>query len=94
MTLRVHTLANGVRVVCDPMPGLRTLALTGLLTCSAPAWAAVSSTEMAYSGLFLKPSKKCSASKKTRFPRSRRNSIDSPTIARPSSSEALSAPVT
>jgi predicted Zn-dependent peptidase len=25
---RLHTLSNGVRVVCDPMPGLRTLALT------------------------------------------------------------------
>ena len=24
----LHTLSNGVRVVCDPMPGLRTLALT------------------------------------------------------------------
>lgn len=28
MTGRLHTLSNGVRVVCDPMPGLRTLALT------------------------------------------------------------------
>jgi predicted Zn-dependent peptidase len=26
-TPRVHTLANGVRVVCDPMPGLQTVAL-------------------------------------------------------------------
>ena len=25
---RIHTLANGVRVVCDPIPGLQTLALT------------------------------------------------------------------
>ena len=25
---RVHTLSNGVRVVCDPMPGLETFALT------------------------------------------------------------------
>lgn len=25
---RVHTLANGVRVVCDPMPGLQTVALS------------------------------------------------------------------
>jgi predicted Zn-dependent peptidase len=25
---RVHTLANGVRVVCDPVPGLETIALT------------------------------------------------------------------
>ncbi|MGZ9099712.1 MAG: M16 family metallopeptidase, partial [Brevundimonas sp.] len=28
MTATLHTLSNGVRVVCDPMPGLRTLALT------------------------------------------------------------------
>ena len=28
MTARLHSLSNGVRVVCDPMPGLRTLALT------------------------------------------------------------------
>lgn len=28
MTPRLHTLSNGVRVVCDPMPGLRTFALT------------------------------------------------------------------
>ncbi len=28
MSPRLHTLSNGVRVVCDPMPGLRTLALT------------------------------------------------------------------
>jgi predicted Zn-dependent peptidase len=28
MTASLHTLANGVRVVCDPMPGLETLALT------------------------------------------------------------------
>ena len=28
MSARLHTLPNGVRVVCDPMPGLRTLALT------------------------------------------------------------------
>ena len=27
-TPRIHTLPNGVRVICDPMPGLRTLALT------------------------------------------------------------------
>jgi predicted Zn-dependent peptidase len=27
MTARLHTLSNGVRVVCDPMPGLKTLAL-------------------------------------------------------------------
>ena len=26
--LRVHTLGNGVRVVCDPIPGLQTIALT------------------------------------------------------------------
>ena len=26
--IRVHTLSNGVRVVCDPMPGLETLALS------------------------------------------------------------------
>src|SRR5881398_1629504 len=25
---RVHRLANGVRVVCDPMPGLQTVALS------------------------------------------------------------------
>jgi predicted Zn-dependent peptidase len=25
---RVHRLGNGVRVVCDPIPGLETLALT------------------------------------------------------------------
>src|SRR3954452_18961842 len=25
---RVHTLANGVRVVCDPIPGLQTIALS------------------------------------------------------------------
>lgn len=28
MTARLHTLANGVRVICDPMPGLQTLALS------------------------------------------------------------------
>ena len=28
MTASLHTLKNGVRVVCDPMPGLETLALT------------------------------------------------------------------
>lgn len=28
MTARLHTLANGVRVICDPMPGLETLALS------------------------------------------------------------------
>lgn len=28
MTPRLHTLANGVRVICDPMPGLETLALS------------------------------------------------------------------
>ncbi len=28
MTTRLHTLSNGVRVVCDPMPGLETLALS------------------------------------------------------------------
>ena len=28
MSPRLHTLSNGARVVCDPMPGLRTLALT------------------------------------------------------------------
>lgn len=28
MSPRVHTLASGVRVVCDPMPGLETLALS------------------------------------------------------------------
>lgn len=28
MTPRVHTLANGVRVVCDPVPGLQTVALS------------------------------------------------------------------
>ncbi|HEV7384115.1 MAG TPA: insulinase family protein, partial [Phenylobacterium sp.] len=28
MTPTVHTLANGVRVVCDPMPGLQTVALS------------------------------------------------------------------
>ncbi len=28
LTATLHTLPNGVRVVCDPMPGLRTLALT------------------------------------------------------------------
>lgn len=28
MSARLHTLSNGVRVVCDPVPGLRTLALT------------------------------------------------------------------
>ena len=28
MTARLHTLSNGVRVICDPMPGLRTFALT------------------------------------------------------------------
>jgi predicted Zn-dependent peptidase len=28
MTPQVHTLANGVRVVCDPMPGLQTVALS------------------------------------------------------------------
>jgi predicted Zn-dependent peptidase len=28
LSARLHTLSNGVRVVCDPMPGLRTLALT------------------------------------------------------------------
>lgn len=28
MTVRIHTLGNGVRVICDPMPGLETLALS------------------------------------------------------------------
>ena len=28
MTARLHTLGNGVRVICDPMPGLETLALS------------------------------------------------------------------
>jgi predicted Zn-dependent peptidase len=28
MSARLHQLANGVRVICDPMPGLETLALT------------------------------------------------------------------
>jgi len=28
LTARLHTLANGVRVLCDPMPGLETLALS------------------------------------------------------------------
>ena len=28
MSASLHTLSNGVRVVCDPMPGLRTFALT------------------------------------------------------------------
>ena len=28
MSARVHTLANGVRVVADPMPGLSSLALS------------------------------------------------------------------
>ena len=28
MTPRVHTLSNGVRIVCDPMPGLQTVALS------------------------------------------------------------------
>jgi predicted Zn-dependent peptidase len=28
VTASLHTLKNGVRVVCDPMPGLETLALT------------------------------------------------------------------
>jgi len=28
VTTRVHSLANGVRVICDPMPGLETLALS------------------------------------------------------------------
>ena len=28
MTARLHRLANGVRVICDPMPGLETLALS------------------------------------------------------------------
>jgi predicted Zn-dependent peptidase len=28
MSARLHTLSNGVRIVCDPMPGLRTFALT------------------------------------------------------------------
>ncbi len=28
MSPRVHTLSNGVRVICDPMPGLETLALS------------------------------------------------------------------
>lgn len=27
MSARLHTLSNGVRVICDPMPGLRTVAL-------------------------------------------------------------------
>ena len=37
----IHTLANGVRVVCDPMPGLETLALSVVVgrgsRCEAPA---------------------------------------------------------
>jgi predicted Zn-dependent peptidase len=28
MSVRLHTLPNGLRVICDPMPGLKTLALT------------------------------------------------------------------
>ena len=28
MSASLHTLKNGVRVVCDPMPGLETLALS------------------------------------------------------------------
>ena len=28
MSVRLHTLANGVRVLCDPMPGLETIALS------------------------------------------------------------------
>jgi predicted Zn-dependent peptidase len=28
VTARLHTLSNGVRVICDPMPGLETLALS------------------------------------------------------------------
>jgi len=28
VSVRLHTLANGVRVLCDPMPGLETIALT------------------------------------------------------------------
>ncbi|RYF92322.1 MAG: insulinase family protein, partial [Caulobacteraceae bacterium] len=27
-TPKIHTLSNGVRVICDPMPGLETLALS------------------------------------------------------------------
>ena len=27
-TPKVHTLSNGVRVVCDPIPGLQTVALS------------------------------------------------------------------
>src|SRR5690349_4358817 len=32
---RVHSLANGVRVVCDPIPGLQTVALTVVAGCGA-----------------------------------------------------------
>ena len=31
LTASLHTLSNGVRVVCDPMPGLKTLAVVAAL---------------------------------------------------------------
>ena len=37
MSLKVHTLANGVRVVCDPAPGFETLALSERNGCALGA---------------------------------------------------------
>lgn len=35
MTPKVHTLSNGVRVVCDPLPGWQTVALSVVAGCGA-----------------------------------------------------------
>jgi len=37
ITPKVHTLKNGIRVVCDPMPGLQTVALCVVAGCGARA---------------------------------------------------------
>ena len=63
-------------------------------SASAPASAAARRTRRLKSLFTLYPSKKCSASKKTRRSWSRRNATDSSAIARASSSEVRSASVT
>ncbi len=63
-------------------------------THDTPLVAAASTTRRAYSGLALYPSKKCSASKKTRRPAAARKATDSPTMATPSSSVVCRASVT
>jgi len=48
-TPKVHTLSNGVRVVCDPIPGLQTVALSvvagrGALLPNRPSATAITNT--------------------------------------------------